>query len=142
MNDDKLLTGGCLCGRVRYEIRGEPIWVVHCHCASCRRHTGSPMTTFVGLEEDQLSFSAGEPGRYQSSPGVWRGFCAECGTPLTYSGVRAPGEMHVYLGTLDEPEAVRPTRHVFTGEALSWFQIADELPRHQTTSRGAAKPGE
>lgn len=112
------LTGRCLCGRVRYRAAGAPIWVAHCHCASCRRATGAPLTTYAGFSAASFGYLAGEPATFASSPGVTRSFCRRCGTPLTYQGLRWPGEVHVLVGTLDRPELVSPTSEGFAEERL------------------------
>ena len=119
------LTGGCLCGAVRYRALGEPNWVGYCHCESCRRATGAPVTAYAGFERENVRWEAGERACFGSSPGVSRGFCARCGTPLTYEGARWPTEVHIHLGTLDQPELVQPTGHAFAEERLPWLHLAD-----------------
>ncbi len=66
-----------------------------------------------------------------------RGFCGRCGTPLTYQAERYPGEVHVYVCTLDRPQDFVPQSHVHTGEQLPWLHLDDDLPRYVTTSRDA-----
>ncbi len=127
--------GNCLCGRVRFEASGEPLWVAHCHCASCRRNTGSAVATFVGFREKDFRYTQGAPKVYESSPGVKRSFCADCGTPLTYGGARAPGEVHAYLGVMDDAARYPATVHVFTEEALPWLHIQDQAKRFKKTGR-------
>jgi len=129
-------TGRCLCGNIRFEAKGRRLWVAHCHCASCRRNTGSAVATFVGYAKDQLTYTRGQRKFYQSSPGVQRGFCADCGTPLTYESDRCPEEVHLYISTLDEPGAYRPQVHVFVDERIPWMELADELPRYAGLTTG------
>ena len=129
--------GGCLCGAVRFKAGGRPLWVAHCHCRSCRRNTGSAAATFVGFEQDRFTYAAGAPGTYASSPGVTRSFCRDCGTPLTYRAERFPGEVHVYICTLDRPQDFVPQSHVHVGEQLPWLHFADDLPRYHATAQGA-----
>lgn len=121
---EKLRTGGCLCGRVRYRVEQEPAWVANCHCASCRRATGSPMTTYAGFPSGSLIYESGEPRRFHSSPAVTRTFCGDCGTPLTYEGERWPGEVHVLVGTFDQPENYPPEGDAFAEERLPWLPFA------------------
>ncbi|MGI9406728.1 MAG: GFA family protein [Hyphomicrobiaceae bacterium] len=123
-------TGRCLCGEVTYAFSGTPVFVGHCHCESCRRNCSAPMTTFVGIPRDAFEFTGVEPGIYESSPGVRRLFCRTCGAPVAYDADNEPGEIHVYLAALDNPEAYDPTHHVFAGEQLSWFDKAYHLPRY------------
>lgn len=126
--------GGCLCKAVRFVAAGEPKWVAHCHCESCRRTTGSPFTTYAGFHRGQVSFHAGQARSYASSPGVKRGFCDRCGTPLAYEGARWPDEIHLFVATFDQPETFAPKAHVNTGEQLPWIHLDDGLPRLAATS--------
>lgn len=130
-------TGRCLCGRVQFEVRGKQLWVAHCHCESCRRNTGSAVATFIGYNKAQLTYTRGERKFYPSSPGVRRGFCADCGTPMTYESDRVPEEVHLYVSTMDNPAAFVPQVHVFFGERIPWMELEDELPRYEALSPGA-----
>ena len=128
-------TGGCLCGAVRYAVDGEPLWVAHCHCQSCRRASGAAVLTFAGYRDHQFRLTQGEPQHYASSPGVTRSFCGRCGTPLTYEAERCPGEVHLTISSLDRPDRFAPTVHVFTAERIPWLELADDLPRHPGLGR-------
>jgi hypothetical protein len=129
------LTGGCLCGAIRFAAGGEPLWIAHCHCASCRRNTGAAMASFV--ERARFRYLQGEPAVYESSPQVWRRFCGNCGTPLVYEAARCADEVHINIGTLDEPARCAPTMHVHVAEQLPWLAFADRLPRYAHSSRNA-----
>ena len=117
-------TGGCLCGAVRFAASGPAKWTGYCHCHSCRRHTGAPVAAFAGFEGDQVTFTKGAPATFASSPGVRRGFCARCGSTLTYEGERWAGEIHIHVGAFDDPEAFPPTGEGFAEERLSWLHLA------------------
>lgn len=130
--------GGCLCGAVRYRVTRKPRWIAHCHCQSCRRQTGSPMTTFVGVDSDALTYLAATPQRYESSPQVWRSFCGRCGSAIAFEATRWPGEVHLYLGSLDRPEDFPPQGHVHVAEQIPWLHIADDLPRHAQSGASSA----
>ncbi len=133
--------GGCLCGAVRYAVDGEPKWVNHCHCQSCRRQTGSAVAPFVGVLRSQLTYLKKKPARYNSSPGVTRSFCARCGTSLAYETERYPDDVDLHLGTLDEPNRFAPTFHVHDAERISWFHIDDDLPRYAGSSDTTSQTG-
>ena len=125
-------SGGCMCRRVRFEVDGEPNWVGHCHCDSCRRHSGASMSTYVGFESDQVRFVTGERKVYESSPSVYRTFCPDCGSTLTWEG-NWPGMgslIEIHIGAFDKPELFRPVSHMMYAERVSWFDVADELPRY------------
>ena len=125
MSEDRIYQGGCLCGAVRFRVTGRPIWTAFCHCESCRRATGSVVAAYAGYAADRFEYRAGEPSHLQSSNDVSRGFCAGCGSALTYEGDGWPGEVHVHVGTLDEPEAFPPQGQAFEKERISWLHIAD-----------------
>lgn len=133
MSDEFTMTGGCMCGAVRYETSGEPFSVAHCHCHSCRKHTGAPVVTLAGYTRKQVTFSGDKRTFYESSPGALRAYCKKCGTPLTWEG--DGGDLgpivELHLSTFDDPEALVPTAHAFYPERISWFDIADDLPRYE-----------
>jgi len=122
-----------MCGAVRFETRGEPFSVAHCHCHSCRKHTGAPVVTLAGFLQDQVRFTGAGRSLYESSPGAQRGYCTACGTPLTWEG--DGGELgpivELHLSGFDAPEELVPTAHAFYPERLPWFDIADDLPRYE-----------
>jgi hypothetical protein len=122
--------GGCLCGAVRFQADGPPNWVAHCHCSSCRRATGAPMTTFAGFARERVTFVRGAPKTFNSSPGVTRGFCGACGTPLSFQGERWPGELHLFVATFDDPAQLTPQAHVNIAQRVPWLEIHDDLPRY------------
>jgi len=122
--------GSCACGALRYETKGSPIWSMHCHCESCRRTTGSPMTSWLGMGRGQVTW-IGERSFYKSSPGVTRAFCGACGTPMHYMSTRWPGEVHLYAATLDDPSIYEPTAHVHWAQRTAWLNVQDDLPKHE-----------
>jgi hypothetical protein len=114
------IEGGCLCGRVRYRATTRPVHQTICHCASCRRASGAQSLAWVTFPLDRFAFVQGEPVRYQAENGARWGFCAQCGTSLTYEIGRRPGEIDITTGSLDDPEAFPPTAAVNADEKLSW----------------------
>jgi hypothetical protein len=119
-------TGGCGCGAVRFAVTGKPKFVAICHCSDCRRYTGAVFSTFAGFLNHQVAWSGDLYATHASSPGVKRGFCPGCGTPLFYQGERWAGETHLYVGTFDDPEAVHPQGppgEVFEHEKISWVKV-------------------
>ena len=132
-----MTTGRCLCGAIHYEYSGEPTFVVHCHCESCRRQTSSPVSTFVLVPKAALRFTRGQPKEFASSQGVWRSFCGECGSPIYYRTDRRPDVIDLYAGTLSDPSTLAPQCHVHAVEQLPWFEMLDKLPRYPGSRWGA-----
>ena len=116
--------GRCLCGAVRIVATGEPLSVAWCHCHSCRKHSGAPVSVFVAFRHDAYKVTEGTITKFNSSPGRLRGFCAKCGSTLTCEG-EGSTEMHFHVGTFDDATAFKPTRHIFPNERLPWLHLAE-----------------
>lgn len=125
------MDGRCLCGHYRFEATEQALWIAYCHCESCRRATGSPVSCYVGLREHGVRFNR-QPPVFASSPPVQRTFCEHCGTPLYYAAEFFPGELHLFRSNFARPEAYRPTRHVLFNEHEPGFDVYDDLPRYGT----------
>lgn len=120
--------GHCLCGEVRFEIGGEPNWVAHCHCESCRRATSAAFATYAGYAHTAVTWSGAPRSEYVSSLGVVRSFCPQCGSPMSFQSERWPGEIHLFAASFDHPHALRPEFHEHADEKLDWVHLADGLP--------------
>ena len=121
--------GGCFCGAVGYEVSGAPRFLCYCHCESCRRAAGSPAVAWGTFERSGFRVTRGRMKEFNSSPRVMRGFCADCGSCLTYSHEGRPGDIDVTLATLAEAANLAPTLHVWVADKLPWVRIEDGLPQ-------------
>lgn len=126
-----MLTGGCLCGAMRYESDALPFHETICHCSMCRRATGAPMVAWFSVPRAQLRWLDGEPARYASSADATRTFCPRCGTPLTFEDSHYPDEIDVTVCSLDAPVQMVPRDHTHTATQLEWVRLADSLPRYR-----------
>lgn len=127
-------TGGCLCGAVRYRVTGSPEATSLCHCFSCRRSTGGPSLAWAIFPDAAVTITDGEVTEHESSPGVHRGFCARCGTSLTYRRANRPGLFDVTTASLDDPEAFPPAKEIYVEEKLSWMTTHPDLPHFARSS--------
>ncbi len=124
------LEGGCQCGAVRYAISGPPLLAALCHCTMCRRASAAPAVAWAMFKADQVEFSKGAPAEFASSPEARRGFCASCGTQISFTAGYIPGLIDITIGSLDRPEAMPPTLHYWDSKRLPWMKFADDLPKH------------
>jgi len=128
------LTGGCLCGAIRFEVTEKPITTYYCHCSMCRKVSGSMFQIGVTVPIEGFAFVKGEPSAYESSPGCLRKFCSNCGSSLVNM---VPGDaklIEFQLGCLDDIEQITPEFHMHTLSQASWFDVADGLPRYAISS--------
>ena len=123
------ITGGCLCGKVRFTASGAPWRVGLCHCLDCRKHHGALFHASAIFPEGAVSIS-GETRSYAG-----RHFCPECGSPVFG---RSGDEVEVNLGSLDEPDRFAPTYELWTDRRESWlpeFPLARRFPRDRGNGR-------
>ncbi len=116
-------SGGCQCGAVRFHIEGGLHDASICHCRMCQKAFGAFYAPLVSVRDAKLQWTRGEPKRFQSSNHVQRGFCPECGTPLTYE---APDGIALAIGAFDDPSSLAPVIQ-FGVEAKLPF--VDDIPR-------------
>jgi len=134
------LTGGCLCGQVRYTISTEPVFVGVCHCTNCQKQSGAAYSVNVGVRQDALDLRGtlktyvdhGDSGRR-----VLRRFCPECGSPVITDAEAAPDLHIVKAGTLDDPSSLCPQRQIFCASKHPWVPILDGVPAYD---RGVPPP--
>jgi hypothetical protein len=126
-----MLHGSCLCGKIKYEIRGEPLIMYYCHCGTCRKATGSAFATNIAVRTEDLQIVAGRDalGAFESSPNKHRYFCSACGSPIYSHGEATRGIVSVRCGTLDEDPGVRPKVHGYVASKAPWHEIRDDLPQ-------------
>ncbi|MGD2172666.1 MAG: GFA family protein [Gammaproteobacteria bacterium] len=140
MADDPLapLTGGCLCGGVRYRITGPRRNVIVCHCENCRRTHGH-VAAYTSLRQSDLELQRQDTLEWyhDSSPDTWRGFCRRCGSSLFWDARDGRGKMAVAAGTLDDSGELETIGHVYVSEAGRYYRIDDGLPQFETSNAGA-----
>lgn len=123
-----MLTGGCFCGAISYQVTAEPGNRTICHCTLCRGTTGAPCVAWFTVPVAQFHL-AGSPTRYRSSDHGTRAFCAVCGTQLTFADDALPDEIDVSTCSLDQSSAAAPASHIFTASQVPWLHFSDDLPR-------------
>ena len=134
---DRVLTGGCQCGAVRYRVKGPVEDIYHCHCAMCRRLQGALFGTYASYREENFELTTPEAdlATYDSSPGTHRLFCKACGCNIFGRADGMPGQVYVSVATLDggaAPEGYREKlHHIFVGSKVPWYPLRDGLPQRE-----------
>jgi hypothetical protein len=129
------VTGGCLCGAVRYEAVGEPTMMGCCFCKDCRKASGSGFIPFMGFRADQLCFT-GTTLQFISrsllgTPAV-RNSCPACGG-LVFGGIVGEDTEHtIYAGSLDDASAFEPTMAIFTRDRPDWVPLPEGVQVFET----------
>jgi len=131
----EIMTGGCLCGAVRYEAQGKPLFAVHCHCRDCQRASGTGHVPVMGMPKSLFKLT-GKTRSYTvqgtSGLGTTRHFCPTCGSLLFGTPDMAPDTVTVYVGTLDDPSVFQPEAILFARSRLAWDELVGSLPEFDT----------
>ncbi len=128
---NEAITGGCQCGKVRYEILG-PLENPHiCHCRMCQKAFGNFFAALVGTKKATFRWSRGTPGMFRSSSVVSRGFCRDCGTPLSFAYDHSQ-HIAVAIGSLDNPALAVPANQFGIEARLPAFAALHTLPGTRT----------
>ena len=125
------ITGGCLCGAVRYSMDAEPVAMAVCHCRNCQKQAGSALSVIAVFPRASLSLE-GTPKVYEdegtSGQAVYRNFCPNCGSPVLTDtpGAKEGDIIFIKAGTLDDVSILKPTTHYWTKSAQPWFKLPDD----------------
>ncbi len=125
MSDTPRLTGGCQCGAVRFAVSGPLGQASICHCRMCQKALGNFFGSFVAVAADRLAWTRGAPRYFRSSSDMRRGFCENCGTPLTYDATEG---VALAIGAFDAPETIVPTIQFGTESKLPYVDRLHCLP--------------
>ena len=125
--------GHCLCGETSWEYEGTDTWSCYCHCDDCRRNCAAPVVAWLGVPLKNFKWQGRTPGTYETSDGVHRHFCGNCGSPVGFEADHYPGGMHLYAASLEKPEDFKPTFHVNYESKLPWLEMHDDLTKYNGT---------
>ena len=134
--DERTITGGCLCGAVRYRAQGPFRDIIACHCEMCRRTHGH-YATYSSVPRERLTLTEDSGLKwYDSSDTARRGFCTGCGASLFFDPLGS-GRMSFAAGSIDRPSGLTISHHIYVADAGDYSEIADDLPRFAQSSRSA-----
>jgi hypothetical protein len=129
---EERLRGSCLCGAVRYEVRGPFLRFAHCHCSRCRKATGAAHATNLYASPERFAWTAGSESAVRfdlpSARSFATTFCRLCGSPLPHHS-RSGREIVVPAGSLDDAPRLRPQAHIYFASRADWTNCSEDLPR-------------
>jgi len=137
------IAGGCLCGAVRYEIDGAPLVVRTCWCTDCQKFAAGNATVNVVFPSEAVRIEGAlrdYPSIADSGNVMHRGFCPNCGTPVTTGSEARPHLIGIRGGTLDDKEIGKPDMTIWTKSAPRWAVIDPTIPRHETQPKLPGPP--
>ncbi len=133
-DNEAAITGGCLCGRIRFVAPATPRFEVNCHCRICQKVTGSGYTPVAAFAQESVVIE-GEIKYYErrgdSGGKVWEGFCPDCGARLTGKAEAMPGLLLLQAGNYDQPERFKPSMDIFTASAAPWDAMDPALAKYE-----------
>jgi hypothetical protein len=125
-------TGGCQCGAVRYALYVAPQNSHVCHCRMCQRATGGLFAALAGAPKAEVAWTKGEPAFFASSNLAKRGYCRDCGTPLSFSYDLPEARFYVTIGSLDDPNAAPIIMQYGVESKLDWVKFCEDVPAEKT----------
>ena len=135
MHDAAQITGGCMCGAVRFEIAAPLMGALYCHCKRCQRRSGSAFSVTALTQPGSFAVAEGADAirTYDPGDGGWlKSFCSDCGSHLYTTNPENEDLLAVRMGGLDEDPGIRPSVHQFVDYAAPWEPIPDDgLPRYE-----------
>ena len=126
------ITGGCLCGAVRYTAEAEAASATVCHCRDCQKFTGSVFAVLIMVPKAALTLTGPVKtftGVGGSGKPILRHFCPECGSSIAEEPGTRPGMIILTVGTFDDPSVATPAREIFRDDAVPWVQVQGDIPR-------------
>jgi hypothetical protein len=133
------ITGGCQCGAVRYAF-SPPLEGMHvCHCRMCQRATGGLFAALAGGKPENFTWTRGTPRFFASSNLARRGYCADCGTPLSFRYETPTARIYTTIGSLDDPEQARILKQFGIESRLSWVKFCEDVPGEVTGASADAQ---
>lgn len=127
-----LLKGSCLCGNIQFEYSGSLGPITQCHCTQCRKTSGTAFAANCSIDKSQYKIVKGNDliKEFESSPGKYRAFCNNCGSPVYSRRDSIPDKLRIRLGLLDTEIDRKPEFHIFVDSKAEWHDICDEIPQY------------
>jgi hypothetical protein len=138
-----MVTGGCLCGGVRYEVEPPFLRANHCHCSRCRKHSGAAVCTQARVPKARFRLVGGAEliRVYGKGQGAVKAFCTTCGSSLFGGDWPDGDQVSIRMGSFDDDPGIRPQCHTYVESRAPWDEITDDLPQFPAAwPKGATVP--
>ena len=126
-----VVSGHCFCNSIQFEVQGPEKFACFCYCESCQRAAGAPVVPWASYQKADFRVTEGKMCFRESSPGVTRGHCADCGSLISYETDSRPDDIDIALSSLDDWSLPEPRAHIFTEDKPKWLHIGDDLPVYE-----------
>jgi len=141
MSKNTKTTGSCLCGSVSFEVTGDPMFAAHCCCSDCQKASGADHITLAFYNEDQVDIS-GDLAEYSvtadSGNTNTRIFCPKCGGRLFGRNSARTGTIGIQVGSMDNPQNIKPAVVVYTKDQREWDVLSEELTAFESSAPAKA----
>lgn len=128
------MTGGCLCGKIRYTVSQPLHNIIACHCTHCQKASGAGASHNAVLQTSAVTFTSGQPRRFADTADsgniLNRYFCGDCGSPIYSQRAKMPEMMVLKVGTLDAPGDLKLAMNIWTGSARPWMHLDPAIEAH------------
>ena len=133
-----MYSGGCLCGAVKFRIKGGIRDIINCHCSQCRKAQGTAFATNGIVNAQDFELLSGEDvlTGYESPQDQTKYFCSICGSPIMSKRKSVPDQVRVRLGTIESDISERPMAHIFVSSKANWEEITGDLPQYDAYEAG------
>jgi hypothetical protein len=126
------MTGGCLCGQLRYTANAEPVFTGVCHCKDCQKESGTAFNVVIAVPLSAVSIQ-GSPRTYttkgDSGKDYVRRLCPNCGSTILSEPQALPGIAALRAGTLDDTSWLNPDMEIYCDSAQPWVQLGGGMQR-------------
>jgi len=130
---ENIIKGSCHCGAVEFELKGNPKLVVNCHCNDCKKRNGSAYSTYMAVQESDLSVVKGKntlQGYSVKNVGI-KQFCSQCGSPIYNENYRYPGLYMLFYGAFNESSNFSPDFNVYCESKYNWVESIHDITSFQ-----------
>lgn len=133
-----MIKGKCLCGNIRYQVKGEPHLLYNCHCVNCRGFTGASFATFYLIDKSQMLVDDPDNSlvQYNSSEDGIRSFCRSCGASLFSDSTSRMDYRAIHSGSVQKFPEISPSQNFYIAQKCPWVELDQKAKNYQYSAKG------